>query len=129
MMRRLAGLLLALGLLLAGTPGVAAPPLDSDASREERAMWEQRLRDARAALAAARARHEAAELAYKHMRHRDRARGEARAAILEEREAARRALEEAEARLEALPEAARRAGVPPGWLRIDSEDEPAAPAP
>ena len=39
--------------------------------------------------------------------------------VVAEFEAAQQELEQAEARLEALPEEARRAGVPPGWLRID----------
>lgn len=93
-------------------------------------MWQQRLREARQAVAEARARYETASRDYKRMRHGHRGRGEPRAEARAEIEAARKELEAAEQRLEALPEEARRAGVPPGWLReVEDEDEPAAPSP
>jgi hypothetical protein len=123
-MRPLVGTLLAIGLFLPLALRAADPPADPDA--EERQAWQETLRQARADLASARARYTAADLAYKRMRHRDRDRGGKKAAILAEREAAQGELEAAEARLEALPEEARRAGVPPGWLRFELEEEPAA---
>lgn len=123
-MRALRSCLLAVVLLLPLALRAADPPLP-DAGDQE--AWQQEMRDARQALAEARERHEAAEVAYKRMRHHSRGRGEVKAAILAEREEAARALAEAERRLEELPEEARRAGVPPGWLEPDA-DEPAAPA-
>ena len=124
-MRVLLACLLGVGLLL--PLALRADPKDPDAAERER--WEQQLGEARRTLAAARERHEAAELAYKRMRHRNRERGAAKAAILAERDEAVRALAEAEQGLEALREEARRAGVPPGWLRADDEETPASPEP
>jgi hypothetical protein len=117
--------LFAVALFLPLALRAADPPADPEA--EERATWEQAVRDARAALAAAQERHAAADRAYRQMRHHHRGRGEKKAEILAEREAAAQELAEAQERLEALPEEARRAGVPPGWLQLD--DEPAAPDP
>ena len=124
-MRALLGCLLAVGLFLP----LVLRAADSPAEARDRESWQQELREARQALAEARKRHEAAELAYKHMRHHNRGRGAAKAAILAEREEAAGALEEAERRLQELPEEARRAGVPPGWLRLDDAEDPAAPSP
>jgi hypothetical protein len=59
------------------------------------------------------------------MRHRRRERGEAKAEIIEEQEAAREAVTQAARGLDALLEEARRAGVPPGWIREAMEDTPA----
>lgn len=123
-MRRFASVLLAASLVLPLPLHAADPLVDPDA--QERQLWQDLMRDARDAVDAARARHEAAELAYKRMRHHDRGRGAKKAQILAEREAAQRELEEAERRLEELPHEARRAGVPPGWLRLDDGD-PAVP--
>ena len=64
--------------------------------------------------------------AYKSMRHRRRERGEAKAAILQEQEAAEEALTRANRTLEVTLEEARRSGVPPGWIREAMEDPPAA---
>jgi chromosome segregation ATPase len=51
------------------------------------------------------------------MRHRRRARGERKAAILAELEAAEKALQEAKRELAEFEAQARRDGVPPGWMR------------
>jgi hypothetical protein len=124
-MRPLLTCLLAVVLFLPLALRAADPPADPDA--EEWEGWQQELRAAQQTLAEARERHEAAELAYKRMRHRNRERGAAKAAILVEREEAALALVVAEQDLETLREEARRAGVPPGWLELDEAEEPAAP--
>jgi hypothetical protein len=69
------------------------------------------------AVEAARARQEAAEVSYKRMRHRNRIRGDEKAQVLAEREAAKQALAQAERDLEEFLDRARRNGVPPGWVR------------
>jgi hypothetical protein len=110
------------GPALAGPPAASAPL----AREGDRQAWEERFREARRALAEAQARHDGAIAAYKKMRSRNKARGDAKVAILTEREEAKAALAEAEQSLQALTEQARRAGVPPGWLRSPAA-WPAAP--
>jgi hypothetical protein len=107
------------GVSLAQTP--AARPSDKEA-------WVARLREGRAAVSAALQRNEQADRDYKEMRHRNRARGEAKQKILEEREQAAAALEAAEQQMDELLETARRSGVPPGWIReaMDDDDPGAA---
>lgn len=115
---RAAALSLALVLLLA--PLAASAWDDEDAAQRE--QWQQRVIQARAKVRSARERLATAEARYSRMRSREKTRGEAKEAIEQELEEARRALAAAEQELEALPEVARRAGVPPGWLRIDGKD-------
>jgi ribonuclease HI len=95
--------------------------------QRDRSAWQAELRGALAALETARARQATAEQAYSDARHRRRARGATKAAILAERERAAEAVVQAERNLENLYERARAAGVPPGWLRL--RDEPGAAAP
>ncbi len=124
--------LLAVALFLPAALGAADPLPDPDAGAAEWELWQQSLREARGAVAEARSRQQAAEIAYTRMRHHNRGRGAAKEAILVEREEARRELAEAGQRLEELAEQARRAGVPPGWLEPDEDEameEPAARAP
>ena len=126
--RALAALALA---ALAGEHGIAAPATPAAArlrSEAEQAQWRQRIGAARAAVEETRRQSAAAALEVQRMRHSKHPRGAAREALLAEREASDRARAEAERELNALLEEARRAGVPPGWLRDDSE-APAAPAP
>ncbi len=122
--------LLLVALLLPGAPASADPSPDPEVAEWE--LWQQSLREARSAVAEARARQQAAETAYQRMRHHHRGRGAAKEAILVEREEARHELAEARHDLEELSERARRAGVPPGWLEPDEDEtlqEPAARAP
>jgi chromosome segregation ATPase len=93
----------------------------------QKEMWQGRFQAAREAVATQRARRQEALDAYKQMRHRRRQRGEEKQQILEELTAAEVALEESESALEELYESARRAGVPPGWTRMQRGDSPAAP--
>jgi chromosome segregation ATPase len=103
------------------------PPSDEAAYQAQKEMWQGRFQAAREAVATQRARRQEALDAYKQMRHRRRQRGEEKQQILEELTAAEVALEESESALEELYESARRAGVPPGWTRMQRGDSPAAP--
>lgn len=112
----------ALGILLVvnPTPSLAADPestASSQAAAQEEAMWVGRLTEARATLRAARARHAEAEHAWRDARQRTYPRGEARAELRGELDAAEAALAEAEAAYPRVLEDARRAGVSAGALR------------
>jgi len=119
--------LLALGLALAAllAPPVARAQGDDDPSR---AAWQQRLRDLRSELRQARTASAAAKASYSRMRSRNRLRGEAKAEVIEKVATTEKAVVAAEHKLEAFYEEARRAGVPPGWLRLP-EGDPASPSP
>jgi hypothetical protein len=122
--------LVAAALALPALTGAAgAPPLDQAAYEAQKEMWQGRFRTAREAVAAARDRHQKAREAYAHMRHRRRERGEEKQKIMEELTASEAALEESENALTELFETARRAGVPPGWMRTEELEPPAAPGP
>ena len=114
-------------------PALAAPteksPDPAVAIEAERAVWQARFRRAQDAVASAQIRQRGALDAYQQMRHHRRERGEAKQKILDELTASEAALAEAEAALVDLFETARRAGVPPGWMRIRRADLPAAPEP
>jgi len=86
-------------------------------SAEDRATWVGRIRDAQQAVEEARLREDEAAVGYGRARHKRKARGEAKRAILEERQESRGAVAEAQAKLDETMQAARRAGVPPGWVR------------
>ena len=121
-MQRLARLLaiaLAALALLPATAAVAAG----------RVAWQQRIREATAAVEQAEARSANADDAYDEMRHRKYPRGEARAAIEAERTAARAAVVEAKKELERPLAEARREGVPPGWVRVAQDDDAMGNAP
>ena len=113
-----------------GLPSYAAAGIASGEAVPEREAWIERIALAQRSLDAANARYEAAQLAYGQMRHRRRARGERKAAILAEQEHARHSVAEAERALALALEEARRAGVPPGWVReaLERSRTPAAPA-
>ena len=103
------------------------PLTDETAYEEQKEMWQSRFRTAREAVVAQRSRHQEAVDAYKQMRHRGRERGAEKQQILEELTAAEVALEDSQNALEELFESARRAGVPPGWMRMARGSSPAAP--
>ena len=88
----------------------------------------KRIADAQHALDAANTRYAQAIKSYGHLRHRRRQRGERKAEVLREQEAAREEVTVATRGLEETLEAARRAGVPPGWVReaLGDVDSPAA---
>ena len=110
---------------------VAGAALASDVySDKQRFVWQERLRQAHVEMKEARAREEVAVEHVAKLRHRRKPRGEGRQALLTELDAARAARDVAEQELEDFYEVARRAGVPPGWLRLpevedDYEEEPA----
>lgn len=114
MRRRSRALAAAAALAALALPARASDPVPADAGR---AWWQEHARELHASQRAAQARHEAAVAAYERMRSRGYPAGDARAAIVAERDAAAEALRAAERELEALPEQARRAGAPPGWIR------------
>jgi len=107
----------------------AAADSAADAIEVQKAQWSSRFREAREAVVEARRRHAEALDAYKQARHHRRERGVEKAKVLEELAASAVALEEAEIALEELFEPARRAGVPPGWIRMERDKIPAAPEP
>jgi hypothetical protein len=107
------GALLAAGLLPA-RGGLA------ELSQQEQAAWSERLEQARTRRLAAFERLGAAEAALRSQRQRRHPRGLEKARLLADLERARDALIEAELALPELIEEARRAGVPPGQLRLHS---------
>lgn len=127
-MRRLLPWIL-LSLLLAAPAQAASGVASTEPTAEsptDRESWLRRIRDARDQLGAARERYDQAVQAYGKMRHRRKARGAEKSAILDERAASSAALDAAEEDLHALLEEARRAGVPPGWIRDALEGEEGA---
>lgn len=105
---------LSLGLPSYAAAGVTASPHETATSRE---AWVQRIADAQQTVDAAHTRYAQAIRSYGQMRHRRRARGERKADVLIEQEAARGDVSRATRQLEETLEAARRAGIPPGWVR------------
>ena len=125
------GVLLALLLV-----GLAAPALDArgaltGALQEAslKSTWVGRLRQAHRSVDETRARHAKAKADYGRARHRNRARGDRRSALLREIEESEAAMIQAEQRLEELREEARRTGVPPGWIREAESEGPASRQP
>ena len=109
---------LALALTAAVSFAAAGDPSGKDErEREVRVQWQSRQLEAIHNVENARGRYRAASAEYQQMRHRRRMRGERKAQVIAEHDAAREALEEAERVLAEFNEEARRAGVPPGWLR------------
>ena len=120
-------------LLLAG---LAAPMLDARGAltgasqgASLKSSWIERLRQAHRSVDAMRARHAKAKADYGRARHRNRARGDRRAALLREIEESGAAVKQAEGHLEELREEARRTGVPPGWIRDAESEGPASRQP
>ena len=120
-------------LLLAG---LAAPMLDARGAltgtsqgASLKSSWIERLRQAHRSVDATRARHAKAKADYGRARHRNRARGDRRAALLRKIEESEAAVKQAEQHLEELREEARRTGVPPGWIRDAEREGPASRQP
>lgn len=102
--------------LLAGVGAVSAQGEDDEA------FWRGRARATHRAAADARARYDEVMAEYSRLRTKHRDRGERKTDLLEKKQQAEESLREAERRLEELPEEARRAGAPPGWVRVFPED-------
>jgi hypothetical protein len=99
-------------------PGAATAPGPDAPEIEREAYWRGRAEDAREWLAAAQADLYAANIQVSRMRRRNHPRGDARAAIFANRDAARLELERALHHLEKeLPREAEEAGADPTWLR------------
>ena len=126
MTRRFPAILLSFSLALPCFAAMGVNLAQAQAARtSDKEAWVTRLREANQGVANARRRSETADRTYSEMRHRNRARGEAKEQIMAEREQAAAALEAAEHQMDALVEDARRSGVPPGWIR-EALEEPAA---
>lgn len=103
-------------------------PADDDV---ERVRWQKKAVDAYRGLAAAQQRYDTAVARFSSLRSRNRDRGEVKVKAMQEKADAELALAAAEERFESLSEDARKAGVPPGWVRVFdgdwmSETEPAS---
>jgi len=129
MRKRLGALALGAGLLflapsaaLAADPQPASPAPAPSEDGAERARWQQRALDARQRVEAAEAKLAAAEAAVTHMRARRYPRGDAAAAVEQDVETAKQELSDARKAQADLEDEARRAGVAPGWIRLDDED-------
>jgi post-segregation antitoxin (ccd killing protein) len=121
----------ALALALTAAVSFAATEgLSSETKREQelREQWQNRQLEAIHSVENARDRYRAASAKYQQMRHRRRMRGERKAQVISELDAAREALEEAERALVEFNREARRGGVPPGWLRA-APKSPIEPGP
>ncbi len=92
-------------------------------SEKQRFVWQERLRQVLVEVEEARGREELAVDHVVKQHHRRKPRGVARQALLHELEAAGAARVEAEQELENFYEVARRAGVPPGWLRLPEDED------
>jgi hypothetical protein len=111
---------IALALALTAAVSFAAAKRSSGQDEREqqvREQWQSRQLEAIHSVENTRDRYRAASAEYQRMRHRRRARGERKAQVMAELDAAREAVAEAERVLAEFNEEARRAGVPPGWLR------------
>ena len=109
---------LAMALTAALSFAAAAGPSRNDEREQiEQRNWQSRHLAVVQDVENARHRYRAASAEYQQMRHRRRMRGERKAKVLAELDAAREALEDAEQRLVEFNAEARRMGVPPGWLR------------
>ncbi len=111
------------GLFFAGAAAVGEDLLDRDAQ-----AWRDRLADARAAIEASQERLANAQQALGDARQRHRPRGEQKAKLYAELEAAEAELAEREKAWPDLLEEARRNGAPPALLR-EFEDEPSGVGP
>ncbi len=97
--------------------GAIDAPVQAQTGQDEVGLWAQRLDHSHDALSDAESRYARAQAAYMDWRQRKRPRGDAKAELLTELEAARVALERQQSRFPELLEQARRAGVPAGILR------------
>ena len=145
-MRRVTRIILFTGavLLSGGTAAAIESPASSDDLPQvtiadpapadediERARWQKKAVDAYRGLAEARQRHDAAVARFSSLRSRNRDRGEVKVQAMQEKADAEAALAAAEETFESLSDEARKAGVPPGWIRVFdgdwmSETEPAS---
>jgi hypothetical protein len=123
--RWIARLALAVLLLVTGGALVSASAGAQGAasiSPDPSAFWRSKAAELRARFAAAAVREQAATAAYSRMLTRRYPAGEAKLAILDEREAAAKALADARTELREFKEEARATGVPDRW--IDPEGTP-----
>lgn len=108
-------------LLLALVLPVLSATGQGESSRGQ-AWWHQYALTLHREAADAQARYDEVMAEYTRLRTSHRDRGEPKVEILKQKEEAEAALRAAEERLAGLEDEARRAGVPPGWVRIFPED-------
>ncbi len=117
------------GSLVLGTwigAATAAETKDELAQREHR---QDSLSQAREDLAVAKSKLNDARVAYQNMRHHHRIRGAKKQLIIETVHGAEAELADAQEALDAATDAARRAGVQPGWFRLNQDTLPASQTP
>ncbi len=102
-------------------PAPAAPAPDTEAA--ERQRWQERVIQARQRVKNAEVKLSDAEGAVTRMRTRHYPSGDAAAALENDLESAKKELADAQKAQAGLEDEARRAGVPPGWLRLDDDDD------
>ena len=111
--------LLALG---AGTAASQAGP--ASISPDQRAFWQNSAAQLRTRVATAALRQEAATAAYSRMLTRRYPAGDAKLAIIDEREAATKGFADAVSEVREFKELARRASVPDSWIDPDGDAPP-----
>lgn len=121
LVRFLLAALLAAPLLPAEAPAQAGP---AAISPDQRAYWRDRAAQLRNRVAAAALREQAATAAYSRMLTRRYPAGDAKAAIIDERDLATREYADAVADVRAFKEDARRAGVPDQWIDPEGDAPP-----
>ena len=127
--RRRTALVLATLLGASLAPLLAASPARAQGapaalSPDQRAYWRDTAAELRARVTAAAVREEAATAAYSRMLTRRYPAGQAKAAIIDERDVAARALAEARAEVRDFKQQARAAGVPDRWIDPEGQAPP-----
>jgi hypothetical protein len=120
-----AAALLGSGLaLFLPAPAAQAQSGAASVAPDQRAYWRDTAAELRARVAAAAVREQAATAAYSRMLTRRYPAGEAKAAIIDERDAAAKDLAEARAEVREFKQQARAAGVPDRWIDPEGQAPP-----
>lgn len=109
------------GVLLIAAVSLTSVATGNDGPQNED-LWRQRALQTHREAANAQARYDAVMAEYSRLRAKQRDRGARKVDVLVKKQQAEEALRIANEKLAALPEEARRAGVPPGWVRVFPED-------
>lgn len=109
------------GVLVLGTAIAAGTEIEAKQQLAPREPWQATFSQAQEELVAAQQRLDDAQVAYRNMRHRRRARGEKKQQIIDSLHTAEAELTQAKLALETATMAARQAGATPGWFRSNSD--------